>query len=82
MIKFEKKEIEVTVISPYITQRLRELIAQDKDFQRDIEDGVFGYMFDHNLYDVENGWQGEEPDRIVINIPLSVYPTRARCLEG
>ncbi|MBK8706671.1 MAG: hypothetical protein IPN33_25880 [Saprospiraceae bacterium] len=37
-----KKEIEVTVISPYITQRLRELIAQDKDFQRDIEDGCLG----------------------------------------
>ncbi len=78
MIKFNLHQIEVPVSSRYINDRLQELIAQDKEFQRDIEDQVFGYMVQNDLYDVESGWHGEEPDRIVLNIPLPVYPTRTR----
>ena len=78
MVKFNLNQIDITVFITYITERLRELIAQDKDFQREIEDQVFNYMVNNNLYDIEDGWQGEEPDRIVVNIPLPVYPTRNR----
>ena len=78
MVKFNLNQIDITVFSTYITERLRDLIIQDKDFQREIEDQVFNYMVNNNLYDLEDGWLGEEPDRIVVNFPLPVYPTRNR----
>jgi len=78
MIKFQLNQIDIPVFSSYITERLRELISQDKEFEREIEDQVFGYLVNNNLYDIEDGWHGEEPDRIVVNIPLPVYPVRNR----
>lgn len=76
MIHFEKNQIEVTVATTYITERLRDLIADDEEFQNNIKDQLIGYLHDHALCDREYGWLGEEPDCIVINIPLTVYPTR------
>ena len=77
MLNFKLNELIVNVTDSIVINKIREYVANNSELQKDIERALFDHFFATDaIWNPVDGWYKDQPDRIVLNIPVSVYPKR------
>jgi hypothetical protein len=77
MLNFKLNELIVNVTDSIVINKIKEYIANNPELQKDIERALFDHFFSTDaIWNPVDGWYKDQPDCIVLNIPLSVYPKR------
>ena len=77
MLNFKLNELIVNVTDSIVINKMQEYVANNPELQKDIERALFDHFFSTDaIWNPVDGWYKDQPDRIVLNIPLSVYPKR------
>lgn len=77
MVNYQINQIIVNVTDSVVINKIKEYVANNPELQKDIERALFDHFFSTDaIWNPVDGWYKDQPDRIVLNIPVSVYPKR------
>lgn len=77
MINYKLNQIEIHVTDPEVIAKFKQYVVKDKMLQNAIENTLFNFFLSTNaIWNPVDGWYKNQPDRIVLYIPVTVYPER------
>lgn len=76
MINFNLNQMTIKVTDPALIKSFQDWVNSNSDIQTEITRVLATHFEGNDLWSADDGWTQAQPDRIVLDIPISVYPVR------
>jgi hypothetical protein len=77
MVNFDLNQMIVYITDRDVIAKVKEYVANDDELQKDIASALFDHFLGTDgIWNPVDGWFNDQPDRILLYIPLTVYPKR------